>query len=70
MVKFAQIQKDSVVQLGRFYKDMSKYSGKTGIVVAKQTLKIGKNVYTSIAVKVGPKDTIEVALHNIKENLA
>ena len=70
MVKFAQIQKDSVVQLGRFYKEMSKHSGKTGIVVAKRTLKIGKNVYTSIAVKVSNKDTIEVSLHNIKEILA
>lgn len=70
MVKFAEIKAGNVVQLGRFYKTMTPYSGKTGLVVRKQTMKIGKNVYTTIAVKVSNRDTIEVALHNIKEILA
>lgn len=70
MVKFAQVQEGQVVQLGRFYKEQSKHSFKTALVVAKRTLKIDKNVYTAIVVKVSDREKIEVALHNIKEILA
>ena len=70
MVKFAEITKGSVVQLGRFNKDMAKHSFKTGMVVEKLTAKIGKNVYTAIVVQTGERERIEVQLHNIREVLA
>lgn len=70
MVKFAQVEAGQVVQLGRFYKEMSKHSNKQALVVEKQVAKIGKNVYTAILVQVGPRERVLVALHNIKEVLA
>ena len=42
MIKFAEVTKDVVVQLGRFNKDMAKHSGKVGIVTAKTVTKVGK----------------------------
>lgn len=66
MVKFAEVSKDVVVQLGRFNKDMSKHSGKVGIVTAKTVRKEGKNVFHEIVVQVGSKEKIAVHLHNIK----
>ena len=41
MVKFAQVEAGQVVQLGRFYKEMSKHSNKQALVVEKQVAKIG-----------------------------
>lgn len=70
MVKFAEIAEGSVVQLGRFNKAMTEHSFKTGMVVSKSTLKIGKNVYTAVTVQTGPREKIEVQLHNIKAVLA
>lgn len=69
MIKFAQVSKDAVVQLGRFNKDMTKHSHKIGIVCAKNVAKVGKNVYTEVIVQVGAREKIAVQLHNIKEIL-
>ena len=70
MVKFAEISEGSVVQLGRFNKEMAKHSHKSGIVVRKLVTKVGKNVYTAIVVQTGNREKIEVQLHNIREVLA
>lgn len=69
MIKFAEVTKDTVVQLGRFNKDMSKHSHKVGIVSAKTVRKVGKNVFHEITVQVGARDKITVHLHNIKDIL-
>jgi hypothetical protein len=70
MVKFAEISEGSVVQLGRFNKEMTKHSHKSGMVVSKLVTKIGKNVYTGVVVQTGEREKIEVQLHNIKAVLA
>lgn len=70
MVKFAEINEGSVVQLGRFNKEMTKHSHKSGMVVKKLVTKIGKNVYTGIVVQTGAREKIEVQLHNVKAILA
>lgn len=70
MIKFAEVTKDVVVQLGRFNKDMAKHSGKVGIVAAKTVRKEGKNVFHEITVQVGKREKIAVHLHNIKALLA
>ena len=69
MIKFAEVTKDVVVQLGRFNKDMTKHSHKVGIVCAKTVRKEGKNVFHEIVVQVGSRDKITVHLHNIKDIL-
>lgn len=70
MIKFAEVTKDVVVQLGRFNKDMAKHSNKVGIVTAKSVFKDGKNVTHEIIVQVGKREKIAVHLHNIKAILA
>lgn len=69
MIKFAEVTKDVVVQLGRFNKDMAKHSGKVGIVTAKTVTKAGKNVTHQITVQISSRDKITVHLHNIKDIL-
>lgn len=70
MIKFAEVSKDAVVQLGRFNKAMTEHSHKVGIVTAKHVAKVGKNVYTEIVVQIGERERVSVALHNIKAVLA
>jgi hypothetical protein len=70
MVKFAAVSEGSIVQLGRFNKEMAKHSFKSGVVVRKLVTKIGKNVYTGVVVQTGEREKIEVQLHNIRELLA
>lgn len=69
MIKFAQVSKDAVVQLGRFNKEASKHSFKVGIVTAKTVRKEGKNVFHEITVQTGAREKITVHLHNIKDIL-
>jgi hypothetical protein len=70
MVKFAEISEGSIVQLGRFNKEMTKHSFKQGMVLRKLVTKIGKNVYTGVVVQTGEREKIEVQLHNIRNVLA
>jgi hypothetical protein len=69
MVKFAQVQEGAVVQLGRFNKSNSEHSHKVGLVVSKQTLKIGKSVWSAITVEVEPGQRLLVNINNIKSIL-
>jgi hypothetical protein len=69
MIKFAQVTKDTVVQLGRFNKDNAVNSFKVGIVRAKTVRKVGKNVFHEITVQTGARESIVVHLHNIKDIL-
>ncbi len=70
MVKFATVTEGSVVQLGRFNKEKAEHSFKTGLVVEKQTVKIGKSVWSAITVQVGPKEFVLANITNIKAVLA
>lgn len=70
MVKFAEVQANAVVQLGRFNGERRGDSYGTGIVVSKATRKVGKNVYHVIMVQTGARRRIQVQLHNIREILA
>ena len=70
MVKFAEVQKDSIVQLGRFNKDKAEHSYKVGIVTAKTVTKIGNSVWSAITVQVSPKKFVVASIHNIREVLA
>jgi hypothetical protein len=70
MVKFAAVSEGSIVQLGRFNKEKAEHSFKSGIVVEKQTVKIGKSVWSAITVQVGPKEFVIANINNIREVLA
>jgi hypothetical protein len=70
MVKFAEVREGSIVQLGRFNKANAEHSFKSGIVASKQTVKIGKSVWSAITVQVGPKEFVVANINNIREVLA
>lgn len=70
MTKYAEVQKDSIVQLGRFNKDKAEHSYKTGIVTGKKVTKIGNSIWTAITVQVAPREYIVASITNIKAVLA
>lgn len=70
MVKFAEVREGSIVQLGRFNKFNAEHSHKSGIVIGKETVKIGKSVWSAITVQVGPKEFVVANITNIKAVLA
>lgn len=70
MVKFADVQTGSVVQLGRLNGVRSELSHSVGYVVRKEIKRIGTSTWSAILVQVAPRKFEFVAIHNIKEILA
>ena len=70
MVKFADVQEGSVVQLGRLNGARKELSHSVGFVARKEVTRIGTSTWSGIVVEVAPRQFELVAIHNVKAVLA